>query len=291
MGIAIKTGLWLLRRNLTLVYFIYATKLILAAIVVLPLLIISSNQLEQSKFATILMSEWSMNVVSELIMARQNVFSILLISILIMTVVAIAFRQFVAGGIYSGFANKLIFSAPQFFSDSAKHFAENIRITMLMGVIYAVLFIIALIAGIFVPDGPFRQFGQWSLASEMIRGALMYFFLIPGSIFSDIMRYRAVADPETSTGVRFRQSLDIFKANFVKLLSVYYVWFLPFILFWLLIEWLALSVTQSSGSTFGVVIEFMLFQSCSFGRTVQSLGAIASISVMTRKDGVEIEKQ
>jgi len=53
---------------------------------------------------------------------------------------------------------------------------------------------------------------------------------------------------------------------------------------WLLIEYLAVQTTRGLGNMFGVMLELILFQICSFLRTGQSLLVPATFARMLKAD-------
>ena len=157
-------------------------------------------------------------------------------------------------------------------------FTGNLKISLLMAAIYFVLGVLGLFFGAMVPEGPFRQFSAVSLAPVFLRGAVLYIFVIFGGVLSDLMRLRLSANPSTALRDIFRETWDTYRRHFVKLIGVYYLFFVPFVIIWVVIELLTIRVTGALAGVIGVLIELALFQLCSFLRTGQSLLTTATFA-------------
>jgi len=130
----------------------------------------------------------------------------------------------------------------------------------------------------------FQQFGEASMYPLFLHLAVIYPHLILGTILSDLLRLQLANQPDEPFKRQFRTAMDTFRAQFVKLNGIYYLYFLPFVLMWLLIEYLAVQITGGLGNMFGVMLELILFQICSFLRTGQSLLVPATFARMLNAD-------
>ena len=272
------------RRNFVIVMGLFLSKLTLAAIISVPLLVMFNSTIENSRYARVLLTDWSLDVFSELIHARENVLVYFLVGLVFYAVVVFFFKQFMNGGIYRSFLADRRLTVHEFFGECGARFADHVRITLVMLVVYAFLFLIGFIVGSLVPREPFQQFGQASLYPIFLHLAVIYPFLILGTILSDLLRLQLANQPDEPFKRQFRTAMDTFRARFVKLNGIYYLYFLPFVIMWLLIEYLAVQITGGLGNMFGVMLELILFQICSFLRTGQSLLVPATFARMLRVD-------
>jgi hypothetical protein len=261
-----------------LVYGLYLGKLGLAIIFTFPIFVMTNGALSQSSYARPLLREWSLDVFIELTHAVPNVFTTMVVVLMFYLVLAFVVKQFINGGIYRSLSQRRRLTGRDFFAASGELFVANLKISLLMAAIYLVLGLTALMLGSLVPEQPFRRFGFVSLVPGLLRIALLYVFFILGTILSDLSRLRMAVGSTQSLRDVFRSGWEIYRTHFVQLIGVYYLYFIPFALVWVVIELLALQVTGSMSGLIGVVIELVLFQICSFLRTGQSLLATATFA-------------
>jgi hypothetical protein len=277
------------RRNFVIVGWLFLSKLTLAAIISVPLLVMLNSTIENSRYARVLLTDWSLDVFSELIHARENVLVYFLVGLVFYAVIVVFFKQFINGGIYRSLLVERRLTASQFFGECGARFADHVRLTLVMLIIYVFLFLIGFVVGSMVPGEPFLQFGETSMYPLFLHLAVVYPFLILGTILSDLLRLQLASQPDRPFKRQFQTALEIFRARFVKLNGIYYLYFLPFVIVWLLIEFLAVQVTRGLGNMFGVMLELILLQICSFLRTGQSLLAPATFAGMFEADTPESE--
>lgn len=272
------------RKNFAIWYLLYFGKLILAAAFSIPLLTIINMTVENSRYAGALLGGWSLDVIGELGRARENVFTSFLIVLMFYSVIVFLFKQFLNGGIYSSLLARRKLDRRDFFGQSAGLFVGNLKVSALMALVYVLLLMVALTAGSFVPEKPFQGFGAVALYPMFLRIALLYPFLIAGTILSDVLRFRLAAHPAEAFRLTLRAAVDTYRSRFVQLNGIYYVYFLPLVAVWLLAEWLAVQVTSGMGNMLGVLLELILFQVCAFLRTGQSVLGSATIACVVRAD-------
>lgn len=277
------------RRNIVLVGWLFLSKLTLAAIISVPLLVMLNSTIENSRYARVLLTDWSLDVFSELIHARENVLVYFLVGLVFYAVVVFFFKQFINGGIYRSLVVERRLTVHQFFGECGARFTDHVRITLVMLIVYVFLFLIGFVVGSMIPREPFQQFGVLSLYPLFLHLAVIYPFLILGTILSDLLRLQLAGQPGRSFKQQFQTALEIFRTRFVKLNGIYYLYFLPFVIVWLLIEFLAVQATRGLDNMFGVMLELILFQICSFLRTGQSLLAPATFAGMFKADLPELE--
>ena len=283
----VSQGVTNLRTNGSLWYGLYLAKVGLAAIIAVPLLVVVNQTLESSAFANALLSDWSMDVILELSYAKENVFTTFLIVLAFYTIAVFVLRQFLNGGIYSALLSRRRQTLDSFFGQGAVQFAGHVRVSLFMALVYILLIVFATTAGSLVPTDQFRHFGPAALNPAIARFALLYPFLILGTIFSDLLRFSLAAHPHLPFKVHLTSAMDTYRSQFVKLIGVYYLYFIPMVLIWLAVEVLAAEVTRSLNSMFGVLVELVLFQVCSFLRTGQSLAGTATIACLLPESTVE----
>jgi hypothetical protein len=283
----VRAGLANLRANLPILNGLYLGKLVLAGVFTLPIFIMVNGPLAQSEYARVLLSEWSVDVFSELMIARPNVLTTMIAVLFFYAAVLFVLKQFVNGGIYGSLTAKRLLAPREFFARCGEMFTGNLQISLLMAAIYFVLGVLGLFFGSMVPDGPFRQFSVVSLIPTFLRGAVLYIFVIFGGVLSDIMRLRLSTHPSKSVRDIFRGSWDTYRRHFVKLIGVYYLYFVPFVIIWMVVELVAIRVTGALAGVIGVLIELALFQLCSYLRTGQSLLATATYAHIVTPDMTE----
>jgi len=277
------------RRNFVIVGWLFLSKLTLAAIISVPLLVMLNSTIENSRYARVLLTDWSLDVFSELIHARENVLVYFLIGLVFYAVVVFFFKQFINGGIYRSLLVERRLTVHQFFGECGARFGDHVRITLVMLVLYVFLFLIGFVVGSIVPREPFLRFGEISMYPLFLHVAVIYPFLILGTILSDLLRLQLASQPDRPFKRQFQSALEIFRTRFVKLNGIYYLYFLPFVIVWLLIEFLSVQVTRGLGNMFGIMLELILFQICSFLRTGQSLLAPATFAGLIETDMPESE--
>jgi len=275
------------RRNFSVWCFLYFSKLLLAALFAIPLFIIVNANVEISRFATTLITSWSLDVISELAMTRENVFTSFLLLLMFYAVVVFLFRQFVNGGIYHSLLARHKVSTRDFFGEAAVLFTGHLKVSALMCLIYIPLVILVIASQIvasLLPDSLFMNFGAIPLCRILARIALVYPFLILGVILSDLLRFRLTTHPSERLPAGLKAAMDIYRTNFVQLNGIYYLYLLPFVAIWIVIEWLAMQLTGGLANTFGVLLELLLFQLCSFLRTGQSLLYMATVGALLKRE-------
>ena len=113
--------------------------------------------------------------------------------------------------------------------------------------------------------------GTPALIFGLIKLLIMLLILAAASVFSDSARAASAAFPEKGLRSLLKTASDFFKPRLFMLMKIYIITYFPFFLIWLLVEWLALGVTEGIGGLAGIGIEFFLFQAAAVSRTGQKL--------------------
>lgn len=271
-----------LRESFPLWGWMYLGKLILALAFTLPILAVVNATLDNSTYASVLLKSWSLDVITELMHHHRDVIPAFVSVLIFYAVIVFLFKQFLNGGIYHTFLSPSKVNLRKFFAQSAALFRGNLKVSLLMFLIYLFLaFVSQALAG-FMPPDLAGHFGVAAAGGLVVRGVILYLFLISGSIFSDVLRFRLAAHPDQKFSQHLKAGVDFYLRAFVKLNGLYYVYFIPMVVLWLMIEKAALTVTGGLANIFGVFLELILFQLCSFARTGQSLLFTATLGPIAR---------
>ena len=252
---------------------LYLLKALPAILLVIPLLFTVNADLARSSFARSLMTHWDMSVILELFGNSGELLPAFVLMILAGTVIFLAIMQFINGGLYytivSG--NFAPIKWREFFAECGMCFTAHVKITLLMLLVYILLFS----SSMFVVNlfGTAGQNLMGTAALIMLIGKLLIVFLIilAASIFSDSARAAVAAYPDRPFGEILKTASTYFKPNFAALIGAYVVTYIPFFILWVLVEWLAMKATGSVGGLVGIFLEFALFQLAASARTGQKL--------------------
>jgi len=278
----LRVGWHSFRKSFTLVGWLYIGKLILALIFTLPLLAAVNASLDNSAYSSVLLRSWSLEVITELIHRHQEALPAFVAVLIFYSMAVFVFRQFLNGGIYHTFKSGIRLNVRTFFAASGGLFRGNLIISLFMLLVYFVLAVASQLVASFVPADIAGHYGAAGFTEMFVHLACLYVFLIAGSILSDILRFRLAAHPEEKFLQQLRPAFNFYFRRFVKLNSIYYLYFLPMAIFWVIIEYLALAVTGGLANIVGVFLELVLFQLCSFARTGQSLLFVATVGPMAQ---------
>ncbi|MCP4596081.1 hypothetical protein, partial [Neptuniibacter sp.] len=198
-------------------------------------------------------------VIAELLHRHEGALSIFVAVLIFYSVAVFLFKQFLNGGIYHTFLSTSGVDIREFFAESGAQFRGNLKISFLMLFLYTMLAIIALTISALLPSNPIGHYGAAAFGSMFTKLILFYLFLISGSILSDILRFRLAAVPEQKFMEHLRPSVNFYLRRFVKLHSIYYLYFVPMVVLWLIVEKMALVVTGGLGNMIGVFLELVMF--------------------------------
>lgn len=271
------------RKSLAMAGWLYLGKLILSLVFTLPLLAVINATLDNSAYASVLLKTWSLDVILELIHRHEDALPAF-VSVLIFYAVAVfLFKQFLNGGIYSTYLRGSAVNVRQFFAESGALFRGNLKIAFFMLFVYFIMALISQAISAAIPSDITGHFGAASFGGTFARIGVLYLFLITASILSDLLRFRLVAFPDQRFFEQLRPAVDFYFRRIVKLNGIYYLYFIPMVLLWLVIEKLALVITGGLANMIGVFLELLLFQICSLARTGQSLLFVATVGPMAQQ--------
>ncbi|MBK7141348.1 MAG: hypothetical protein IPH75_04625 [bacterium] len=273
----------------TLWLSLYSLKLLFGLAITLPILLIIQSKLDNSISAEVLLGDWSIDVILELILTNDNIFSLSLLFMLAIGVVAFLLKQFLNGGIYDSLVNRHAPVRDRFFAQSAAMFLQHLTIGLWMFGIYFLLFLAGMFFGELATKLAHSLWPNAELVHTIAKIVVLYLVMIVGGVFSEFVRiHRTLVlqqgraeGPAPSVGIgglglSFKAAYQLVTRRGPKALATYLVYFLPFVFVWLLIEGLALLVTGGIGNIFGAIIEFALFQACAMAKVWQSLaGSLA----------------
>lgn len=282
-----RTGVRTIRANGPLWIGLYLGKLILAAVVTIPMQMIIYSQVDFSELASTLLGEWNLGLIAELAAARPNVITTLILVVFMVAGLAFLIRQFLNGGIYAALSGRSADDAEGFFANCGKMFLIHMRISAVMAPLYLGLLIIALIVVAAIPNRLFGLWGNGWLYTVLVRFGVTGAILTAGSVCSDIVRLQATRYPQAKLGFWIREALNYLRHRIVQTVGVYLLYAIPMAAIWLLIERVALAVTGGLQNMLGVVIELVLFQVCSLLGVGQSLLFVATVAPMTAEHTTE----
>ncbi|RME18996.1 MAG: hypothetical protein D6800_14890, partial [Candidatus Zixiibacteriota bacterium] len=223
----LREGILRFRCAITLWPLLYTLRLVLALLFTLPVLMLTSQQLDSSQFARPLLQYWSLDVIGELIGTREDLLPQAMAMLLSFAVIAFLVKQFLNGGVYDTYLSGRPFSVSRFFGEGGSRFTANLQVSLVMLPVYAVLLFIAITVGRLIPRQALGAFGTGAAVSVLLRFYVWYPFLIFGAVFSDVFRMRRNTHPQERLGLSLRRSLDVYRRHWVKLNVNYYVIFLP----------------------------------------------------------------
>ncbi|MBN2227827.1 MAG: hypothetical protein JW763_10745 [candidate division Zixibacteria bacterium] len=252
---------------------LYLLKALLAFLLVLPFLFTVNADLARSAFAKTLMTGWDISVILELFGNAGELLPAFILMILAGTLVYMTIIQFLNGGVYyvivSGHTSPINWR--EFFAECGACFLLHVKITLLMLLVYILLFSSSMfVVSLFGATG---QNLMGTAALIMLLGKLLIVFLIllAASVFSDSARATVAAYPDRPFREILKTASTYFKPGFAALTGAYIITYLPFFILWALVEWLALKATGEIGGLVGIFLEFILFQLAAAVRTGQKL--------------------
>ena len=284
MNGVVRAGWAVWRRNTTLWTGLYLAKLLLVVVVVIPVMSRVNGSIDNSLFAKPLLSEWSLDVIGEILVNHPDLFPAFVLALVFFALIVFFAKQFANGGIYVSLYRGGMLSARSFFGEAGAQFGGNLKITVLMIPVYIALALVAFLIVPLVPKTLGGSFQNGALTSLAIRMALLWVIFIPGGILSDLLRLNLAARPEIPIKQHWHEVLRLYRRRFVKLNGLYYLYFIPFVAVWLIAEKLALVITGGLANLGGVMIELALFQTCSWLRTGQSLLFTSTAAVVLRAE-------
>lgn len=266
----LKNGWQNWRANIVLVPVLYGTKLLLALLFALPILVLISKDVQFSSYAAPLAGSWDMDIIGELVRTQVGVAPTLVVVLFSFMLIAFLAKQFLNGGLYDSFVRERV-SLPVFMAESARQFTSHLKISIFMLPIYVLLIFMGGQLSRLLPLSLTGHFGQAGTGGAIGRVAVVGMFVIIGVVISETLRLHRATRPERAGWIRVRESLDFLRIRGVRMYGYYLFFLLPFLVIWLAVEILAVKITGGLANGLGILIELFLFQMCSCARTGQSL--------------------
>jgi hypothetical protein len=253
--------------------YLYLFKATLSALLALPFFVTCDLALSQSLLSNSLLGSWDVSVLTELYSQKSAALSSLIMITVAGAIIYVTMMQFLNGGIYYILVSRKFSEAgwKGFFFECGARFRMHVKITILMMIVYSLLipagmFFVGLIA---FAGG--HLVGPPALVFNLFKLAVLLLILLAASIFSDSVRAASAAFPDKSFRETLKIGSDYFRPRLFRLLRVFIVTYVAFLLIWLVVEWLALESVNALTGTVGLLLEFILFQTAALARTGQKL--------------------
>lgn len=253
--------------------YLYMLKATLSALLIVPFFMTFNSVLSPSIFSRPVSHSWDLSVIVELLAERGDAIPALIMFIVVGAILYVILMQFINGGLYytlvSGKHSPINWR--DFFAECGVNFSTHMKITVLMAVVYLVLisagmFLVSIIG---VAGG--KLIGKAALILMIFKLLVIMLILLAASIFSDSVRAASATFPEKTFKDVLKIGSEYFKPHLVRLLRIFLITYIPFLVIWIFVEWSALKVAGLPAGMIGIVLEFMLFQISSVARTGQKL--------------------
>ncbi|MFH2035718.1 MAG: hypothetical protein ABIJ45_04890 [Candidatus Zixiibacteriota bacterium] len=251
----------------------YLFKAILAMIFTIPFFLTFNSVLSLSSLSKSLLKDWDSTVFIEMLRQSEGsivpVLSIIFVGGLLYAIAV----QFLNGGLYylmvSGRTKEINWK--EFYSECGCNFITHLKISAIMVIIYMIL----LPFGLFLANilGGFGDYLSGNLFMMVLLFKLLFIFLIltSASLFSDSLRCSVSAAPDIPLKESINKAAEFFRPRLLFLLKIFIITYLPFIIIWLLAEFLSLKINILMTGLFGISMEFIFLQISSLMRTGQKL--------------------
>jgi len=251
----------------------YLFKATLALFMALPFYMTYNAILSTSQFSGSLARFWDMSVIIDMLFAREDALPALIMIVIVGALIYMILMQFANGGIYylfvSGKLKKINWR--DFFSECGRNFELNIKITVMMILVYIVLFIAAMFVVNIIGLAGAGLIGRAAGALTVFKLIILAMVMLSASIFSDSARSAVAAYPDKSFREILKIAADYFRPRVLRLTAVFVVTYIPFLIIWILLQWAANHIVGFGIGFFGLAVEFLLFQLISAARTGQKL--------------------
>nr|MBN2278004.1 hypothetical protein [candidate division Zixibacteria bacterium] len=253
--------------------YLYLFKAIFAALLVLPFFMTVNAIAAPSPFSLTLLDHWDMSVIMELMTMTYTAAPALLMIPVVGAIIYVVIMQFLNGGIYFLMISRGFEKVDwkEFYGECGINFGAHIKITLVMLIIYSLL----------IPSGMFfinmaglaggNLIGLPAVLFALFKLLIMILILTAASIFSDSVRAACAAYPEKSIREKLKLGSGFLKLRLWRLLGIYIVTYVPFLIIWGISEWSALRVIILFPAALAILFEFVLYQLSSILRTGQKL--------------------
>ena len=253
--------------------YLYLFKATLSALLTLPFFVTCDAALSRSLFSKTLLGGWDVSVLIELYSQQSAALSPLIMTIIAGVILYVIMMQFLNGGLYYIVVSRKFNDAGwrDFFAECGSRFGTHVKIALLMLIVYSLLIPAGMFFVNIISFAGGHLVGTPAFIFNLFKLAILLLILLAASIFSDSVRAASAAFPDKGFKEMLRIGSDYFKPRLLKLLRIFIITYLPFLLIWLAVEWLALQSVAVLAGTAGLFIEFVLFQIAALSRTGQKL--------------------
>ena len=253
--------------------FIFLLKALFALAFILPFYLLTDSLLSSSVYSRRILADWDISVLIELFSGRMELIPTFLLFGFIAGLVFLIIMQFLNGGIYylaiSGKIKSIRWS--EFFAECVSNFKAHMMVTGMMMIIYLVIAIAGLFFVNIIGLAGGKLVGNAAMTMAAAKAMLLLLIFLTTSIFSDSARAAITTKPGQSFRENLKNAADFFRPNMIRLIRCYLITYTSFLCVWLITEWLGLRSVEMLGSIVGILLEFILFQICSFVRSGQKL--------------------
>jgi hypothetical protein len=253
--------------------YLYLFKATLALLLVIPFYVSLDPALSRAPLAGPIVTAWDMSVIIELFAYRVDAIPALVMVILIGAMIFVIIMQFFNGGLYYVIVSGKYpgINWRDFFAEAGANFGAHIKITLLMGLVYLVLLPASLFFVNMIGMAGRHLIGTAALLLMFFKLMVIMLILLAASIFSDSARSAATAFPGKSLREILKIAAEYYRPRLFRLLKIFIITYIPFLLIWMAVEWSAWRVIGMSLGIIGIGAEFLLFQISSVIRTGQKL--------------------
>ncbi len=256
-----------------LLFLLYAVKAVAALVTVMPIYLTVNSLLAHSSFSRTLLSGWDMSVLLEIFIRREELFSMSLAVVITAAVIYLVLMQFINGGLYfavvSGKTREMEWG--EFLTECGRNFNNHMKITLVMLPVYILLFMAAVFFVGMIGLAGGDMVGTPALILNLLKVIIIYLILLAASLFSDSARATLAAFPDHSFREILKIAADYYRPRVARLTRLFLLTFLPFLMIWMIIEWLTTTIVGNWGGTVGLILEFLLFQVAAYLRSGQKL--------------------
>lgn len=268
-----------------LVVFLYLAKLIFALAMVLPIFLTVDSSLAFSVLSNSLLQHWDMSVIVEIINSHTGALLPLLAVIISGLILYVLLTQFINGGIYylAGMGRSKNVDWREFFAECGVNFGFHFRITIMMTLVYLLLLPACFFSANFIGLYGADHIGLWARVFFFLQVGFIFLILTIASTFSDTARLAGSAHCGEPIKEILSKAADFYRPRLFKLLGVFIVTYVPFVIIWLIVEYFAYEASGAYPGLIAILIELILFQIASFSRTAQKIWYLISIGYLYRQ--------
>jgi len=266
--------------------YLYLFKATLAFLMILPFYMTYNSIMASSLYSKTLSGNWDLSVITELIAHTDSSIPSLLMVLLIGGIIYVIGMQFINGGLYY-----LIISRDferidwrMFFAECGMNFGTHVKITFIMMIVYSLLIPASMFLVNLIGVAGESIIGWTAAIFTLFKISLILLILTVASIYSDSVRAASASYPNKTFREIIKVGSEFYKPRLWKLLGIFIITYIPFLIIWLIAEWSALKSVSVLPASIGIFAEFMIFQVVSAARTGQKLWYLAVFGLKFKSD-------